>query len=67
MLVLSRKVGEKVIIDGGIELTITKIDGNKVRIGFSAPPDVQIDRAELRALRAQFEAATPASELVGAV
>jgi len=67
MLVLSRKVGEKIIIDGGIELTITKIDGNKVRVGITAPPDVRIDRAELRSQQQEFALDAPAGNLVGAV
>ena len=33
MLVLTRKIGEAVIIDGGIRVTITAIKGDKVRIG----------------------------------
>ena len=66
MLVLTRKVGEKVIIDGGIEVIVTKVEGNKVRIGISAPPDVRIDRAELRARQQQFEVEVPEGELVGA-
>lgn len=47
MLVLSRKVGEQIVIDGGITVTVTSIDGNKVRLGISAPPNVRIDRAEM--------------------
>lgn len=47
MLVLTRKVGEEIIINGNIRVTITALDRNKVRIGISAPPDVRIDRAEV--------------------
>jgi len=47
MLVLSRKVGEQIVIDGGITVTVTSIDGGKVRLGISAPPDIRIDRAEV--------------------
>jgi carbon storage regulator len=47
MLVLTRKVGETVVIDGGIEVTITAIDGNRARLGVSAPPDTRIDREEV--------------------
>ncbi len=51
MLVLSRKVGEEVVINGEIRITICRIDGNQVRIGFQAPPEVHIVRAELKPLK----------------
>jgi carbon storage regulator len=47
MLVLSRKVGEEIRIDGQIKVRIVKISGNRVRIGIDAPDDVQIVRQEL--------------------
>jgi carbon storage regulator len=65
MLVLSRKVGEKVIIDGSIAVEILSVDGNKIRIGISAPPDVRIDREEVHRARQQFMD-VDARELVGA-
>lgn len=48
MLVLSRKVGEQVLIDGNIVVTINRIDGNRVSLGIQAPPEVRIVREELR-------------------
>ncbi len=47
MLVLSRKLGEKVVIDGDITVTITAIQGDRVRIGIEAPAWVRVLRAEL--------------------
>jgi carbon storage regulator len=47
MLVLSRKLGEKVIIGGNITVTVVEIKGNKVRLAFEAPGDVCIMREEL--------------------
>jgi carbon storage regulator len=47
MLVLTRKPGEKLVIDGGIVLTVTEVHGNRVRIGIEAPPDVSVLRGEL--------------------
>lgn len=47
MLVLSRKLGEKVRIDGDIEICVVSIHGDKVRLGFNAPPNVRVDREEV--------------------
>jgi carbon storage regulator len=47
MLVLSRKVGEKVVIGNCITVTVVGVIGNKVRLGISAPEDVSILRSEL--------------------
>ncbi len=47
MLVLSRKPGEKLVIAGGITITVVEVTGNRVRIGIDAPADVRIMREEL--------------------
>jgi carbon storage regulator len=47
MLVVSRKVGEKIVIDGGIEVVIVGIRGDKVRVGVEAPKSVTVVREEL--------------------
>jgi carbon storage regulator len=47
MLVLSRKVGEKVIIGNGITVTVVELLGNRVRLGITAPDRVRILRGEL--------------------
>jgi carbon storage regulator len=47
MLVLCRKLNEKIIIDHGITLTVLEVDGNRVKIGIDAPEDVRILRGEL--------------------
>ena len=47
MLVLTRKAGEEVVIDGHIRITISAIQGDRVRIGVTAPPHVRVDRAEV--------------------
>ncbi len=49
MLVLSRKQGEKLLIDGGIELVIVEISGDKVRVGINAPKHVKVNREEVAA------------------
>ncbi len=48
MLVLSRKIGEEIIIGDNIRVMVVAVRGNQVRLGFSAPEDVTIHRAELR-------------------
>jgi carbon storage regulator len=47
MLVLSRKIGERLIIDGSIEIEILEFRGKRVRLGVNAPPDVRVCRAEV--------------------
>lgn len=47
MLVLSRKVGERVNIGGNIVVVITRVKGNRITIGIEAPDDVRIVRGEL--------------------
>ena len=47
MLVLSRKVGDKLVIDGNITLEVVKIQGNRISLGIVAPSNVKILRGEL--------------------
>lgn len=47
MLVLSRKLGEKITIGEGIVITVVDIDRGKIRLGIEAPRDVPIYRNEL--------------------
>ena len=47
MLVLSRKLGEKIVIGDTVVLTIVKIDRNQIRIGIEAPSDVPVYREEI--------------------
>jgi carbon storage regulator len=54
MLVLSRKIGDEIIIDGRIRVRITAVKGDRVRIGIEAPPDVAVDRMEVHRRRMEF-------------
>jgi len=48
MLVLSRKLGEEIVIDGQIKVSVLKVRGGRVRIGIEAPESVRVLRRELR-------------------
>ncbi len=47
MLVLSRHVGEEIVIDGRIRLIVLGVTGGATRLGFVAPASVRVDRKEL--------------------
>jgi carbon storage regulator len=57
MLVLTRRIGEQLVIDGNIVVTIVAIEGNKIRLGVQAPAAVRVDREEVHARRLADESA----------
>ncbi len=61
MLVLSRKLGEKIYIGDNICITVVDIDRGKIRLGIEAPRDVPIYRQELLPLGQQPSAAAAAA------
>jgi carbon storage regulator len=54
MLVLTRKVGEEIVIGDNIRVTVVELKGGKVRLGVSAPPEIAVDRDEVRERRMRF-------------
>lgn len=48
MLVLSRKVGERVVIGREIEITVLEVRGSRVKLGFNGPAEVPIHREEVQ-------------------
>ncbi len=50
MLVLSRKVGEKILIGQDIQITVVRVCQNTVRIGIEAPRHFQVVREEIKDL-----------------
>ena len=64
MLVLSRKVGERILVGDDIRITIVRIGGGGVRVGIEAPPTMNVVREELkeRAAAGQIAAGQTASE-----
>jgi carbon storage regulator len=51
MLVLSRRLGEQVVINDSITVTVLAIEDARIRLGFEAPPGVRIDRREVHERR----------------
>ncbi|KAA5805862.1 carbon storage regulator CsrA [Thermoanaerobacterium thermosaccharolyticum] len=47
MLILTRKIGQSLIIGDDIEIKVVSIDGENIKIGISAPKDVSVVRKEL--------------------
>jgi carbon storage regulator len=58
MLVLSRKIGERIRIAGNIEVVVTDIQGDKIKIGIEAPKDTRILRRELVSVQGAASART---------
>jgi len=51
MLVLSRNTGQEIVIGNNIRITVVAVEGEKVRIGVSAPKEVVVDRQEVHERR----------------
>ncbi len=62
MLVLRRKVGETIVVDGVINISVLAVEGERVKIGIVAPPEVTIVRQEL--LKAANDSTPPVKEPV---
>ncbi|MGA9042359.1 MAG: carbon storage regulator [Terriglobales bacterium] len=51
MLVLSRRIGERLVIDGRITVTVIEVRGGQIRLGIEAPPEIPVWREEVAAKR----------------
>jgi len=63
MLVLSRKSGEQILIGKDIEVVVLEVNGDHVKLGFTAPQYVPIFRAEIHRQLADSLTAHAAREL----
>ena len=48
MLILTRRIGEKLVIAGDIKITVLKVRGNQVSLGVDAPIEVSVNREEIQ-------------------
>ncbi|MFN8195737.1 MAG: carbon storage regulator CsrA [Nocardioidaceae bacterium] len=63
MLVLSRRVGEAIVVGDDVTITVLEVRGDVVRVGIDAPRSVAVHRAELLAeIRSTNEAAASPDE-----
>lgn len=61
MLILTRRIGETLIIGDDVNITVLGVKGNQVRLGINAPKDVSVHREEIY-LRIQQEKEGHSSE-----
>lgn len=68
MLILTRRVGENVIVGDDIVISVIEVRGDAVRIGIQAPRALSVHREEvwLELKRANAQAASPSEEALGA-
>jgi carbon storage regulator len=69
MLVLSRRVGESVVVGDDVTITVLEVRGDVVRVGIDAPRSVSVHRAELLAELAASnqESASPGEDAVASL
>jgi carbon storage regulator len=66
MLILTRRVGETVMIGNEVTVTVLGVKGNQVRIGVNAPKDVAVHREEIYERIKREEEGDPSTRVSGA-
>jgi len=59
MLVLTRRVGETIVIADNIRVTVVSVQGDRIRLGITAPEAVPVHRQEVHERSAAFDAPDP--------
>lgn len=63
MLVLTRKLGESIIIEGNIKITVVDINKQQIKLGIDAPKNVTINREEI-AMKIKEENQLPSASVI---
>ena len=58
MLILSRKVGQSIVINGNVIVKVVRVDGDQIKLGIQAPVEISVHREEIQRQR---DAGMPAS------
>jgi carbon storage regulator len=67
MLVLTRRIDQEIVIGNNIRVRVVAVQGDRVRLGVTAPRSVSVDRLEVHARRSEFMAGPSKGRSGGAI